>query len=127
MVGHHDRTDARTATTVRDREGLVQVEVGHVTAEAAGPGQTHQRIHVGPVNVDLPASLMHHLAQARDGVLEDTVGARVGDHDRGDPAGVLGDLRRQVRQVHLAIVGRVDGHDLQPGHRRRGGIGAMRR
>ena len=37
---HADRPDAGTAAAVRDAERLVQVEVRHVGAELAGPGDS---------------------------------------------------------------------------------------
>ena len=36
-----DRSDAGTAAAVRDAEGLVQVEMAHVSPEVSGPAQPH--------------------------------------------------------------------------------------
>ena len=60
----------------------MQVEVGDVAAELAGPRVAEQRVEVGAVDVDLAAGLVHDRAELGDGVLVDAVGRRVGDHDR---------------------------------------------
>ena len=52
MRFHRHRAGARTAAAVRRREGLVQVEVHHVDAEIARPGDADERVHVGAVHVD---------------------------------------------------------------------------
>ena len=52
---HRHRTHARATAAVGDAEGLVQVQVRHVGAEAAGPGHAHQGVEVGAVEVDLAA------------------------------------------------------------------------
>ena len=80
-----NRSDARTAATVRDAERLVQVEVAHVGAEGAGSGQTDERVQVGAVDVDLAAGVVHRSADLGDRLLEDAVRGRVGDHQRRQP------------------------------------------
>jgi hypothetical protein len=47
---------------------------------------------------------VHRGADVADGVLEDAVGARVGDHERRQPVAVLGDLGVQV--VDVDVTGR---------------------
>ena len=54
-IGPH----ARAAAAVRDAEGLVQVEVADVGAEAARLGQPDQRVEVGAVDVHLAAGVVH--------------------------------------------------------------------
>ena len=84
--------------------------MGDVAAEFAGLGESDHGVEVRTVDVDLAAGgvdLFAHLAHLR---FEHTVGRRVGDHDAGDLAFVLGDLRIEVVHVHGAVVGR--GHDL---------------
>ena len=106
-----DRADARAAAAVRDAERLVQVEVRHVAAEVAEPGEAEQRVEVGAVDVDLAAGVVHGLRDLLDLVLVDAVRRRVRDHQRRDPVGVLGDLRAQVVEVDVAeLVARHD-HD----------------
>ena len=55
MCRDADRAHAGAAAAVRDREGLVQIQVAHVRADVAGAGQADLRIHVGAVHVHLAA------------------------------------------------------------------------
>jgi hypothetical protein len=127
VLGHADRPDAGATAAVRDAEGLVEVEVAHVGAEAPRPGQPDHRVEVGAVDVDLPAGVVHRRADLLHLGLEHPVRRGVGQHDRGEPLGVLLDLRPQVGQVDVA--GLVAGHDdhAQTGHDGAGGVGAVRR
>ena len=79
---HGDRPDAGATAAVRDAERLVQIEVRDVGTERARPRDTDERVEVGAVDVDLPARLVHDLAQLDDVLLEHAVRRRVGDHDR---------------------------------------------
>ena len=127
MGPDRDRSDARTAATMRDAEGLVQVQVRDVRAEGTRTGQADHRVQVRPVHVDLAAGGVHQLAHLGDVVLEHPVGGRVGHHDRGQPVGVLGDLGLQVGQVHLALVAAGGHHHhLHAGQHRGGCVGAVR-
>ncbi len=60
------RPNARSTAAVRDAEGFVQVQVGHVAAELARLGQTNQRIQVGTVNVHLAAGSVDRVADLAD-------------------------------------------------------------
>ena len=112
---------------MRDAEGLVQVQVRDVRAELARPSQPDHRVQVRPVDIDLTAAGVHQLADLTDVVLEDTVGRRVGHHDRRQVLRMQGDLRPQIVQVDLALgaAGRHH-HHLHAGQYRRGRIGAVR-
>ena len=120
-----NRADARPAATMGDGKGLVQVEVRDVTADLAGACHPEQGVEVGPVDVDLAAGLVHHLADLAHTRLVDAVGGGIGDHDRGELVTVLVDLGGKVVQIDVPAV--VGGHDddLHPGQRCRGGIGAV--
>ncbi len=98
-----------------------------VGAELARPGQADHRVEVRAVDVDLAAGVVHERADLADVVLEHAVGGRVGDHDRGQLVGVLGDLGAQVVEVDLALLaaGSHD-HDAHAGHHRARGVGAVR-
>ena len=71
--------------------------------------------------------LVDHGADVADGGFEHAVGGRIGDHQRGQPVGVFRGLGAQIRQIDVAVAVAADDHDLQPGHRGAGGIGAVRR
>ena len=122
-----DRPDAGTAAAVGDAEGLVEVEVRHVGPEVARTCQPDHGVEVGAVEVHLPAGVVDRTADLADGLLEHAVRRGVGDHQRGEVVGVLGDLGAQVGQVDVArLVARHD-HHAHAGHHRAGGVGAVRR
>ena len=122
-----DGPHTRAPAAVGDGEGLVQVEVADVGAEASGLRQPDQGVHVRPVDVDLAAGGVHQLAGFDHRVLEDAVGRRIGHHDGGQPVGVGVDLVAQVGHVDRAVVGGPDHHDLQPGQGGGRGVRAMGR
>lgn len=126
MRTHRHRSDARTAAAVRDAEGLVQIQMADVAAEPARPRQAHQRVQVRTVDVDLPARLVHQRAQFGDLVLVHAVRRRIGDHDAGQPVGVIGDLGAQIVQVDVAVVAAGHHLDPQPRHGRRRRVRAVR-
>src|SRR6185312_13142552 len=121
-----DGPDSRPTTTVRDAEGLVQVEVRHIAAEVAEPGETEQGVEVRAIDVDLAAGVVHGLADRRDLLLVHAVCRGVGDHERGKRLRVLGDLGAKVVEVDVAEV--VAGHDdhAHPGENGRGRVRAVR-
>ena len=56
VLGDSDGTDTGATATVGDAEGLVQVQVGDIGTESAGPGHTDEGVEVGPVEIDLAAN-----------------------------------------------------------------------
>src|SRR5690606_18381307 len=100
-----DGADAGPSPAVRDAEGLVQVEVRDVAPELARPREADERVEVRPVDVHLTTSLMYEVAHLAHVLLVDTVRRRVRDHDRRDARAVVGELRAQVVEVHLAALG----------------------
>ena len=70
---------------------------------------------------------MHDFDCVDDGVLVDSVGRRVGDHNRRQVLRVLFGLLLQVRQVDLAAFCRLYCHDLHSRHERRGRVCPVRR
>ena len=125
MGSHADRSHARTAAAVRNAERLVQVDVADVGPHVGGPGEADLRVHVGPVHVDLPAALVHDLADSLHLLLEDAVGRRVGDHQGGQAVLVLVRLLLEIGEVHVALLVAGDHHDLEADHDRGGGVGAV--
>ena len=121
-----DRADARAAAAVRDAEGLVQVEVRDVAAEVAEARVAEQRVEVGAVDVDLAAGLVHGIRDRADLVLVHAVRRRVGDHQRREVVGVLGDLGAQVVEVDVAELVAGDHDDLHAGQHRARGVRAVR-
>ena len=127
MRGDRDRSHARPAAAMRDAEGLVQVDVADVGADLRRLGEAGERVQVGAVHVDLAAGGVHRLADLHDRLLEHAVRRRVGDHQRGEPRAVLGDLALEIRQVDIAVLVAGDHDDAQAHHLRAGRVGAVRR
>ncbi len=121
-----DRTDARATPAVRNAKGLVQVQMGHVAAEAARRRQSDQRIQVGAIDVHLPAVAVYQVADRADRLLEHAVRGRVGDHQRGQPLRVAGGLCLEVGQINVAAGVTGDHDDLQSGQVGRCRVGAVR-
>src|SRR6476469_3734468 len=118
-------TDTWAAATMRDAEGLVQVEMADVCTEAARLRQTEQRIEVGAIHINLAARRMHQLTQLDDSFFEDPVGRWIGHHDRRQLITMLADLGTKIVQVDRPISGRLDDHDLEACHGCRGRVRAM--
>ena len=55
---NRDRPHARAAAAVGDAEGLVQIDVAHVGADARRGGEAGERVEVGAVHVHLRAALL---------------------------------------------------------------------
>ena len=100
----------------------MQVEVADVGAHFGGAAEADLGVHVGAVHVDLAAVHVDDFADFDDGLLEDTVGAWVGDHERGEAVAVLIGLGAQVVEVDVAVFVAADDDDFHAGHDGAGGI-----
>ncbi len=127
VAAHAHRPDAGPATAVGDAEGLVQVEVADVGAEAAGLRRADERVEVGAVEVHLAARGVHELADLTDALLEHAVRGGVRDHQRADLPLVGGELGGEVVDVDVARRVARHGDDLHARHRGRCRVGAVRR
>src|SRR5215211_7011485 len=117
MCGNTHRPNTRSAATVRYAEGLMEIEMADIGAEAARSRQSEQRIEVGSIHIDLASGLMHHVAQLDDALLEDTMRGGIGHHDRRQLIMMVGDLSTQVPQVNRAVGGSLHHHNLESRHR----------
>ena len=120
-----NRADTGASAAVRDAERLVQVEVRDVAAEVAEPREPEHRVEVGAVDVDLSPGVVHGLADVANLVLIHAVRGRVGDHERGDLAGVLRDLRANIVQVDVSELVAGDHDDPHAREHRTRGVRAM--
>src|SRR4051812_13155244 len=103
MRSHADWPDSGTASAVRDAKSLVQIQMTNVGAIITGAAKPHLRVHVGAIQINLPAVSVHNFADLADGRLEYTVGARVRDHERTKVAGVFARFGAQISQINVAI------------------------
>src|SRR5690606_37844340 len=72
--GHSNRPHARPTATVRNTEGLVQVQVADISPNITRATEPNLGIHVGPIHIDLPAMIMHNAAQFNNAFFKDAVG-----------------------------------------------------
>ena len=97
-----DGAHTGTATTVRDAEGLVQVQVGDVAAEVTEACKAGHRVEVGTINVNLTTRSVNCSSDVGYCVLVDTMSRGVSDHESGKGVTVLGDLGTQVIEVYVS-------------------------
>src|SRR5689334_12770314 len=98
MLANRDRPHAWPTATMRDAEGLVQVQMRDVGAEATRLRETDESVEVRAVDVDLTSGVVHRRADVGDVAFEDTVRRGIGDHQRGNTVCVLAELCAQVVQ-----------------------------
>ncbi len=127
MLGNSNGPDAGTAATVRDAEGLVQVQVRDIAAEFARFGEADQGIQVRAIDVDLAAASVHRVANHADVVVVNAVRGGVGNHDRGQRGRMLLDFRGQVLVVDRSVLGGGDDDDLHASEHGRGRVGSVGR
>ena len=124
---HPDRPHPRPPAAMRDAEGLVQVQMADVRPEVPRPRQPDQRVHVRPVEIDLPAVRVRDLADLPHRLLEHPVRRRIGHHARRQARPVLLRLRPEVLEVHVPVRRRRHRHHLHPRHLRARRVGPVRR
>ncbi len=124
---HTDWTYARTTTAVRDGKGLVEVQVAHVRTNVTGGGQSHLRIHIGTVHVDLAAMGMNDRRCVFHSGLVHPMRRRIGNHQTAQGVRIRFRLRTQVVEIDVAfLVTRHDDH-VHSGHHRGSRVGAVGR
>mmetsp|Transcript_50792 Transcript_50792/g.163025 ORF Transcript_50792/g.163025 Transcript_50792/m.163025 type:complete len:1046 (-) Transcript_50792:41-3178(-) len=120
-----DGPQARAAATVRDAEGLVEVQVTHISTNHARRREAQLGVHVGTVHVDLAATVVHDLANLLNVVLEESTGGRVRDHQSCQVVLVSFAQLPELLQVHAS--GIIDPLDLHVTHDCGCWVGAVRR
>ena len=80
MLSHANRPHPRSPAAVRNAEGLVEIEMADIGANVRRPAQADHRVHVGPIHVDLPAVLVHDIADLDDRLLENAVRRWISHH-----------------------------------------------
>ncbi|CCK15585.1 hypothetical protein BN136_1595 [Cronobacter universalis NCTC 9529] len=123
---HANRAHARTAAAVRNAERFMQVKMRHIRADVARRGDAHLGVHVGAVEVNLAAVLMHDVTHFADGFFIHSVGGRVGDHDAGELIARRFGFGTQIGEIDIALLITGDHHHLHPRHLRRRRVSAVR-
>ena len=112
---------------MRDRKGFVQVQMADIGANLARFHQTNQRVHIGPVQIDLAAELMGNIADIADGFFKHPMGRGIGHHASRQPIPSCLGFGAEIFDINVAIRHRLHDDNLHPRHLRRSRIGAMRR
>ena len=81
----------------------MQVDMHHIEAHIAWATGSQHRIQVGTIVVHQRTSLMHHLCNLRDGMLENTQRIGIGHHHSSDTWTFLFDESLKVFYINLAI------------------------
>ena len=110
---------------MRNAEGFVQIQMADIAAKFARCGYAHQRVHIRAIDINAAAMLVHQGAQLFHAGFKHAVGAGVGDHDAGQIGTVLFAFRRQIGQIHIALLVAFGHHHLHAHHLRAGGVGAV--
>ena len=111
---HTNRPHAWTATAMWNTEGLMQIQVRDISTKIAWARQTHLCIHIGTIHVNLAALRVHDRADLSNRLLKDSVRGGIGHHEGGQVFAMLGRLRLQVCQIHIALVITLNDHHLHP-------------
>ena len=74
MLADPDRADTRSAPTVGNAEGLVQVEMTDIRSESPRSAETNLSIEVRSIQIHLPTMVMNKTADLSDAGLEHSVG-----------------------------------------------------
>src|SRR5712671_6242557 len=97
---HGHRARARTASAVRSRECLMQIQVHHVHAEIARPRDSRESVHVRAVHIQQRALGVQDLRDFRDALLKNAQRRRIRDHQRSD---IRRDQFTKLVDVDLAV------------------------
>src|SRR5262245_61327464 len=85
---HPDWPPARSAAAMRDAESLVKIQVTNIRADVPGSAKTNLSVHVCAIHVDQCSGGVDFRAYCFDGLLEDSVGRRIRDHQSGESLAV---------------------------------------
>ena len=118
-------TDTWPTPTVRDAEGLVQIEVRDISADVPVAGVTDQGVQVCAINVDLATRLVHSSGDVGNPFFIHPMRRRVGHHQRGKVVPVLSNFRCDVVNVHITQIITGHHHHLHAGQNSTGRVGAM--
>ena len=127
VLTNSQRANTGAATTVRNGEGLVQVQVRNVAAELTGLSEAHLGVQVRAIHVHLAASLVNQLADLSNLLLKHTVSGGVGNHDAGNLGTVLLDLGLQVVNINRTVSRSCHAGNLQTSQSSRCRVGAVSR
>ena len=84
-----NRANSRTATSMRDAEGFVEVQMTDISSIVTRSADSYLSIHIGTVEIHLPSVLVDQIADGSNTFFENTMGRWVGNHERSECVSVL--------------------------------------
>ena len=73
MILHTNGTHTRTTTSMRNTEGLVEIEMAHIRSNKTRARQTNLCIHVGTIHVHLTSIFVYYVANLVDALFIDSM------------------------------------------------------
>ncbi len=119
---HPYRAGTRAATSVRCREGFMQVDMHNIEAHVAGTCHAEHRVKVSPVVIHQCTCFVGQTCYFRDIAFEKAECVRVGHHNRRN--GFV-EQRSEVVDIDRAVGTALHLDYLQSGYCRRGRVGAV--
>src|SRR5450432_1236099 len=120
-----DRADARTAATVRNAKGFVQIEMANIRPDVTGTTKANLGIHVRAVHVNLAAVVVHDVADFANGGFENSMRRGIRYHECGEDFAVRVGLGAEINEVDVAVLEATHRDNAKASHDGAGGIGAM--
>jgi len=120
-----NRSHTGSAATVGNTEGLVKVEMRNISPDVAIAGETHERVQVGAIDIDLTTSLMDSIRDVLDPRFIHSVGRGIGDHQGRKLIAVLGNLGTHIINVDVASVVTRHDHHFHSRQHSACGVGAV--
>jgi hypothetical protein len=125
VVAHCHRANSWSATTVRNAERLMQVQVAHVCAEEAWFGYSNEGVQVCTVHVHLATVFVDDIADLSDSRLEHAVRRGIRNHESGESVGRLCALGAQVGEVDVSFMVACHDNDIHSCHHRTCRVGSV--
>ena len=81
-----------TTTTVRNAEGLVEIQVGDISTKFTELSKTNYRVGICAIDVDLTSSIVNHLADLNNSLFVNAVSGGISNHQRRKSVFVFSNL-----------------------------------
>ena len=115
---HADGSNAWTAPSVRNAEGLMQIQVADIRTEVGWPAEAHKRVHIRAIHVDLSPVIVNDIADLHNALLEYPMGGRIGHHQGGERCRMPFCFASEVGDIDIPVGITMDGNHFETSHRR---------
>src|SRR5690606_15341450 len=118
VTGYSDWSHSRAASTLRDTEGIMQVQVTYVGSDKARTGKSYLSIHIRTVHIYLSAILVNKFTDFENGFFKYSVRRRIGNHQAGKVLFMGSRLFSEIFNINIPEFIAFDNDDFHSGHRR---------